>query len=114
MESKEFVSKVQEWMDAKNASNIEVIDIQGRSALADYFIICEGSSERQVKAIADNIEYEATKLGMEPKSVEGAQTARWILMDYSDVIIHVFHQEDRAFYDLERLWKEGIRPDGQE
>ena len=111
MEPKDFVKLVEEWMDAKNAVDIQVIDICGMSPLADYFVICGGNSERQVKAIADNIEYEASKLGIEPKSIEGGQTARWILMDYADVVIHVFHEEDRAFYDLERLWKDGARPD---
>lgn len=110
MEPKQLVEAIRDWMDAKNASDIEIIDIQGISPLADYFIIASGNSERQVKAIAENVEYEASKLGIEPKNIEGQRTARWILMDYSDVIVHVFHQDEREFYDLERLWKDGIRP----
>ena len=97
-------------MEDKNAQDIRVIDIQDRTPLADYMILCNGTSERQVKAIADNIEYEADKLKIFPKNVEGAQGGRWILMDYIDVIVHVFHQEDRAFYDIERLWRAIDRP----
>lgn len=73
-------------------------------------MIASGSSERQVKAIAENIEYEAEKLDIVPKSVEGGREARWVLLDYYDVIVHIFHAEERQFYNLERLWKDGTRP----
>ncbi len=111
MEPKQLVESIKDWMEAKNATDIDIIDIHEISSLGDYFIIASGTSERQVKAIADNVEYEAKKLGLEPKSVEGEREGRWILMDYYDVIVHVFHAEERAFYDLERLWKDGIRPE---
>lgn len=114
MESKELAAAIQKWMEDKNAQDIKVIDIQNMTPLADYMIVCSGNSERQVKAIADNIEYEADKLGVYPKSVEGNHGARWILMDYIDVIVHVFHQEERSFYDLERLWKNSLRPSQEE
>ncbi len=110
MNSKDFAEKVQEWIDAKNGTDIDVIDISEVSSLGDYFVIASGNSERQVKAIADHIEYEAEQLGIEAKNVEGAREARWILMDYYDVIIHIFHAQEREFYNLERLWKDGIRP----
>ncbi|MGL4548468.1 ribosome silencing factor [Eubacterium aggregans] len=110
MEPKELVPSIKEWMNAKNATDIEIIDIQGISSLADYFIIASGNSERQVQAIADNVEFEAKKCGVTPKNIEGEREARWILMDYYDVIVHIFHAKEREFYDLERLWKDGIRP----
>ncbi|MDO4289378.1 MAG: ribosome silencing factor [Eubacterium sp.] len=110
MNSKEFAEAVKGWIEAKNGTDIDVIDISEVSSLGDYFVIASGSSERQVKAIADNIEYEADKLGIAVKNIEGAREARWILMDYYDVIIHIFHAQEREFYNLERLWKDGIRP----
>ena len=94
IEPKEFAEKVKEWIDAKNGTEVEIIDIAEVSTLGDYFVIASGNSERQVKAIADNVEYEA----------------RWILLDYYDVIVHIFHAEERQFYNLERLWKDGTRP----
>ena len=110
IEPKEFAEKVKEWIDAKNGTDVEIIDIAEVSTLGDYFVIASGNSERQVKAIADNVEYEAGKLGIVPKSIAGEREARWILLDYYDVIVHIFHAEERQFYNLERLWKDGTRP----
>lgn len=110
MEPVALVEHIKGWMDAKNAEDIKVIDIRGISSLADFFIIASGNSERQVKAIADNIEFEAKKLDIVPKSIEGEREGLWILMDFYDVVVHVFHAREREFYDLERLWKDGIRP----
>ena len=110
IEPKEFAEKVKEWIDAKNGTDVEIIDISEVSTLGDYFVIASGNSERQVKAIADNVEYEAEKLGIVPKSIEGEREARWILLDYYDVIVNIFHAEERQFYNLERLWKDGTRP----
>lgn len=115
MNSKELADKIVEWIDAKQGKDIEVIDISERdSSLGDYFIIASGTSERQVSAIADNIEYEAKQLDIFPKGIEGEREARWVLLDYFDVIVHVFHEEERQFYDLERLWKSGLRPESNE
>ena len=114
MEPKELVQSIHNWMDAKNATDIEIINIKGISSLADYLIIASGNSERQVKAIADNIEYESKKLNIEPKNVEGEREGRWILMDYYDVIVHIFHTKDREFYNLERLWKDAVQSDKED
>ena len=105
-QSKAFVDKAVKWIDDKQGINTKVIDVKDHSILADYLIITGGSSERQVAAIADNIEYEAKKIDMIPKGIEGERGARWILLDYYDVIIHVFHEKEREFYDLERLLKD--------
>ncbi|MEF9918666.1 MAG: ribosome silencing factor [Eubacterium sp.] len=110
IEPKEFAENVKEWIEAKGGTDTEIMDIAEVSALGDYFVITSGSSERQVKAIAENIEYEAGKLDIKPKAIEGERGSRWILLDYYDVIIHVFHAQERAFYNLERLWKDGTRP----
>lgn len=104
----EFVKKVEAWIEDKNGTNIEVINITEVSSIANYFVIASGSSERQVKAIADNIEHEAKQLDILPKNIEGQREGRWILLDYFDVVAHVFHHEDREFYNLEKLWSDGI------
>ena len=95
-------------MDAKQASDIEIIDISGVSVIADYFIVTNGNNQPQVDAIVDNIEFEMYKAGYQTKRIEGnKQTSGWILMDYGEVIVHVFNKDDRAFYSLERIWKDG-------
>ncbi len=94
-------------LDEKKAIDIKIIDISKISVLADYFIIAGGSNDRQVKALADNVEEKLGKEGIVPKSSEGYSNAKWILLDYQDVIIHIFNQEDRLFYDLERIWMDG-------
>lgn len=95
------------YLDEKKAIDVKVIDISRVSVIADYFIIAGGSNLRQVKTLADNVEEKLGKAGAVPKSIEGYQSANWILLDYGDVIIHIFNQEDRLFYDLERIWAEG-------
>ena len=91
-------------MDSKKAKDIRLIKIEGISSLGDYFVVASASNTTQVKAIADEVEDEMTKLGLEPNRVEGRQSAQWILMDYYDVMVHVFLDEARNFYNLERLW----------
>ena len=107
MESKELAKKAYAFLDEKKAVDIKIIDISKISVIADYFIIAGGSNARQIKALADNVEEKLGKDGVVPKSIEGYQSANWILMDYADVIIHIFNQEERLFYDLERIWTDG-------
>ena len=75
--------------------------------MADYFIIASGSNRNQVQAMADNVNEILGRAGVEPKQVEGYQNANWILLDYRDVVIHIFDEENRLFYDLERIWRDG-------
>ena len=77
------------------------------SVLADYFLIASGSIKIQVQAMVDNVQEELHKAGYTPKQIEGYNTANWILLDYGDIIIHVFDEENRLFYDLERIWRDG-------
>ena len=107
MTSKEIAGKAYEYIDEKKGIDIKIIDISKVSVLADYFIIAGGSNIKQVQSIADNVEEKLGREGIEPKSIEGYRTSNWILMDYRDVIIHIFNQEDRLFYDLERIWMDG-------
>lgn len=106
-QSKEMVKIAVKALEEKKGEDIRVIDIQGVSILADYFIIASGNNSSQVQAMADNVEEELYKAGHECKQVEGYKTANWILMDYNDIIVHVFSKEDRLFYDLERIWRDG-------
>ena len=107
MDSKELAKAAYNALDEKKAIDIRIIDISNVSVIADYFIIAGAGNERQVKALADNVEETLGKAGCAPKSIEGYRNANWILMDYQDVIIHIFNQEQRLFYDLERIWTEG-------
>lgn len=106
-DAKELVKAAYAALDNKKGENIKVIDISGVSVLADYFIIANGSNRNQVQALVDNVQEELYKMGHEPLQVEGYQTGNWILMDYGDIIVHVFSKEDRLFYDLERIWRDG-------
>lgn len=107
MTSRELAKMACECIEEKKGIDIKVIDISKISVLADYFIIAGGSNIRQIQSIADNIEEKLGRAGAAPKSVEGYQTSNWILMDYRDIIIHIFNQEERLFYDLERIWADG-------
>ncbi|WP_312117063.1 ribosome silencing factor [Brevibacillus reuszeri] len=90
----------------KKAENFKVLDIQKLSVIADYFMICHGNNERQVQAIVREIRDQAHKNGFTVRGIEGADEGRWVLVDLGDIVIHVFHREDREFYNLERLWKD--------
>jgi ribosome-associated protein len=90
--------------DDKRARNIVILDMQGISTMADYFIICHGSSEKQVQAIAREIKDEAAKENVDVRRMEGFESARWVLVDLGDIIVHVFHKEEREYYQLEKLW----------
>ena len=94
-------------MDEKKAIDIKVIDIHEVSVIADYFVIASASNQNQVQAMVDNVEEQLGRAGYEPKQVEGTRGSNWILMDYGDLIIHVFDEENRLFYDLERIWRDG-------
>ena len=94
-------------LEDKKGEDIRVIDIHEVSVLADYFLIASGSNGNQVQAMADNVEEELGKAGYPCRQVEGYQSANWILMDYGDIIVHVFSRDQRDFYNLERLWRDG-------
>lgn len=91
-------------IDDKRAEDIVVLNMENISLLADYFIICHGSSDRQIQAIAREVQDKAYEHGFDVKRVEGFDSARWVLVDLGDVVVHVFHKDERAFYNLERLW----------
>ncbi|MGO3732742.1 MAG: ribosome silencing factor [Vagococcus sp.] len=92
--------------DSKRAEDIVALDVSKVSLLADYFVICHGKNDKQVLAIANEIVDESQKEGVEVKRLEGKESAKWILVDLGDVIVHVFHGDEREFYNLEKLWSD--------
>ena len=113
-QSKEMARLAYQAMEDKKARDIRIIDISEISVLADYFLIASGSNKNQVQAMVDNVQEELHKAGFVPKQVEGYNSANWILLDYGDIIIHVFDEENRLFYDLERIWRDGKSVDAKE
>lgn len=105
--SKEMVKIAVEALKDKKGEDIRVIDISEVTVIADYFIIASGSNDNQVQALVDNVEEKMYKAGYPDPKIEGYRTASWILLDYTDVIVHVFSTDDRLFYDLERMWRDG-------
>lgn len=101
-------------LDEKKGKDIKVIDIHGVSVIADYFVIASGANQNQVQAMVDNVDETLGRAGYEAKSIEGSKNSSWILMDYGDVIVHVFDEENRLFYDLERIWRDGKEIDTSE
>ena len=94
-------------MDSKKGIDIQVIEISDISVLADYMVIATGSSSTHVKALADEVEYQLEKAGISVSHIEGYRSNTWILLDYIDVIVNVFDNEAREFYDLDRMWQDG-------
>lgn len=95
----------------RKAKNLTILNIKELSSFADYFIICSGTSDRQVQSIAASIHENLKNYGIVPLGIEGENIGKWVLMDYEDVIIHVFYEPIREFYDIERLWPDAPRMD---
>ena len=104
MTPKEMALLLAQAMDRKKGKDIRVLETDGVTTLADYFVLCSGSSAPQLKALADAGEKAMKDHGILPHHVEGHRGGTWILQDYGDVVVHVFDKEARAFYDLDRLW----------
>ena len=103
-----------EGLEEKKANEIRILDIEKISTLADYFIIASGANRNQVQAMADSVEEMLSREGYSPKHIEGYQNANWILMDYGDIVLHLFDEENRLFYDLERIWRDGTAVEVEE
>ena len=109
MESREMAKLAVAALEDKKGEEIRIIDISEVSVLADYFIIANGSNRSQVQALCDNVSEMLGRAGVHTKQVEGYENANWILLDFGDIIVHVFDKENRLFYDLERIWRDGNR-----
>ena len=111
MDSKELLQIIVEAADNKRAEDITALDVEGVSLLADYFVIMDASSQRQVQAIAENVEEQVEKAGYDVQNVEGKGGSSWILLDLGDIVVHVFQKETREFYNLEKLWADTKKVD---
>lgn len=107
MNSKEMTALAIQALEEKKAEDIQVIDISEISAIADYFIIANGTNRSQIQALADSVEEKLGRAGTQFKQMEGYDTANWILMDFLDIVVHIFDRDNRTFYDLERIWRDG-------
>ena len=106
--SKEKTLDICKYLSDKKASSIVYIDVESKTSLCDYFVICSGRSSTQVKSMAENLEEKMEKeRGLSPRRREGVREGRWAVLDYEDVIVHIFNDEERDFYRLERLWEDG-------
>ena len=94
---------------SKQAADVTILDVQGLIVITDYFVICSGGTERQVRTIVEEVEKALRDLGRKPVRREGETEARWVLLDYVDVVVHCFAEEEREYYDLERLWRDAPR-----
>ena len=108
MESREMAKIVCKALEDKKAIDVKAIDISEVSVMADYFIVASASNINQLNAMQDEVERVLYEQGIHAKSIEGNRQSTWVLMDYEDVIVHLFDEEDRLFYDLERIWKDGV------
>ncbi len=106
--SKKMAKIAFEALEDKKGNDIKVLNIEKITTIADYFIIVSGDNVNQVQALADNVQDKLHEAGYDARAIEGYQSANWILLDYQDIIIHVFNREDRLFYDIERIWRDGI------
>ena len=108
---KEMALLAVQALEDKKAEDVCVIDISEVSIVADYFIIAGGNNKSQIQALSDAVEEKLGKAGYPMRQIEGYQTANWILLDFGDIIIHIFDRENRLFYDLERIWQDGKKVD---
>lgn len=113
MTPKEIAAVAARALDSKKAVDLEIINVSELTTLGDYLVIASGTSTTQVKALADEVEEKLSEQGVEPHHIEG-RTTSWILLDYTSVMVHVFHTEARNFYALERMWADGERLDVSE
>lgn len=111
MTTQEKLEKIVRILDSKKAEDIQVIGITNLTIIADYFVIATGTSTTQVKSLADEVDFQLGQLGIEPRGIEGVRAANWIVLDYSDIVVHVFYRDTRAEYQLERLWADGEQVD---
>ena len=111
--SKELLQLAAKAADDKRAEELVALNMQGISLVSDYFLICHGNSDKQVQAIARAIKEAAEESGQHVRRMEGFDEARWVLVDLGDVVAHVFHKDERGYYNLERLWGDAPREDIQ-
>lgn len=105
-QSMQLMQTILKAIEAKKGHEPVALDLQGLSTIADYFVICHGNSDIQVQSITNEVKEQAVKAGGRIRGIEGFDTGRWVLIDFGDVIVHIFHREERQFYNIERLWSD--------
>lgn len=103
----ELSTRIASILSDKKGTDIEIIKVSEITTIADFFVICTGSSSTQVRAFADEVEFKLKQSGVLPDHIEGRDTRSWIVLDYQSVVVHIFDPEAREYYDLERLWADG-------
>jgi ribosome-associated protein len=108
-ESREIAVTAARAAAAKQAADVTILDVHGLIVITDYFVICSGQTDRQIKTLVEEVEKAVRDIGEKPIRREGDADSGWVLLDYIDVVVHVFAQEEREYYDLERLWRDAPR-----
>ena len=107
----EKLSTIVKALDSKRAEDIRIIEIGDLTIVADYFVIANGTSTTHTKTLAEEVEYQLSQNGVEPNRTEGYNGSSWVILDYGDIVVHVFYKETRDYYQLERLWADGEKID---
>ncbi|MCL2212781.1 MAG: ribosome silencing factor [Oscillospiraceae bacterium] len=107
----ELAHEVVRILDSKNAQGLTLLHVTDNTIITDYFVICTGNSNTQIKAFAGEVEFKLKEAGLEPRRTEGYREANWVVMDYASVIVHIFNNEQRSFYNLEKLWSDAVEVD---
>ena len=108
-QSKDMLKLIYQALEDKKGEDIVMIDISQVSVLADYFVICSAGNDSQIQALVDNVDEKMHENGYQIRQQEGRNSGTWVLLDYGDVIVHIFERENRSFYNLERIWNDGRR-----
>lgn len=105
--SKELALRAAKILDEKGATDIEILEVSHLTSITDYFVIANGRNIQSVRSLAEDLEDKLTEEGIEPRRKEGERESKWIVLDYAHVIVHIFHPEERKYYNIERLWQDG-------
>ncbi len=107
MEPKALASRIAEILDGKGATDIQLLEVGHMTSITDFFVVASGRNVQNVHTLAEDLEEKLAEEGIEPRRKEGKNGARWIVLDYAQVIVHIFHPEERQYYNMERLWQDG-------
>ena len=107
MKPKDLAQKIARVLDKKGAYNITILEVDHLTSITDYFVIASGRSAQSVRALAEDVDEKLMEIGIDPRRREGMNESRWIVLDYASVIVHLFHPDEREYYNIERLWMDG-------
>ena len=107
IQAKEFARKIAEILENKGATDIQILEVGHMTSITDFFVVASGRNVQSVHTLAEDVEEHLAEEGIEPRRKEGKNGARWIVLDYAHVIVHIFHPEERQYYNIERLWQDG-------